>query len=172
MPSRCLATLYASLRVPQVSAFSTFPPFSEQVCSITVSTFFTSSSAVAGRAIKIKSYSRSSILPSFLFSPGSCPAKSFNLLLPPPAVPFAGCTCSWPHQFPAPPSFPPRRPLPLPSPPQLLARLYASFAARPLCGCSLHAPVRNQAAIAQTLASPATRSPTSHRCGRPPHPRR
>src|ERR1700736_2212644 len=78
MPSRCLATLYASLRVPQVSAFSTFPPFSVQVCSITESTFFTSSSAVAGRAIKIKSYSRSSMLPSFLFSPGNRPA---NLLI-------------------------------------------------------------------------------------------
>src|SRR3984893_534823 len=77
MPSRCLATLYASLRVPQVSAFSTFPPFSVQVCSITESTFFTSSSAVAGRAIKIKSYSRSSMLPSFLFSPDSRPANSF-----------------------------------------------------------------------------------------------
>src|SRR6202048_5182318 len=77
MPSRCLATLYASLRVPQVSAFSTFPPFSVQVCSITESTFFTSSSAVAGRPIKIKSYSRSSMLPSFLFSPGTRPANSF-----------------------------------------------------------------------------------------------
>src|SRR5258708_24830973 len=68
MPSRCLATRYASLRVPQCSVFSILPPFSAQVCSMPERTFLISSSGVAGRAIKIRSYKRSSMIASFLFS--------------------------------------------------------------------------------------------------------
>src|SRR3954453_9675621 len=64
MPSRCLATRYASLRVPQCSVFSILAPFSAQVCSIPEITFLTSSSGVAGRAIKIRSYKRSSMMTS------------------------------------------------------------------------------------------------------------
>src|SRR5271169_1832117 len=69
MPSRCLATRYASLRVPQCSVFSIFAPFSAQVCSMPEITFLISSSGVAGRAMKIRSYSRSSMMTSFLFAP-------------------------------------------------------------------------------------------------------
>src|ERR1700688_4744777 len=69
MPSRCLATRYASLRVPQCSVFSIFAPFSAQVCSMPEITFLISSSGVAGRAMKIRSYKRSSMMTSFLFAP-------------------------------------------------------------------------------------------------------
>src|SRR5260370_13710794 len=68
MPSRCLATRYASLRVPQYSVFSILPPFSAQVCSMPERTFLISSSGVAGRAIKIRSYKRSSMITSLRFS--------------------------------------------------------------------------------------------------------
>src|SRR5215510_2418039 len=65
MPSRCLATRYASLRVPQCSVFSILAPFSEQATSTTCSTFLISSSGVAGRMMKIRSYRRSSMFPRF-----------------------------------------------------------------------------------------------------------
>src|SRR5579863_3351076 len=69
MPSRCFLTRYASLRVPQCSVFSILPPFSAQVCSMPEITFLISSSGVAGRAMKIRSYKRSSMMTSFLFAP-------------------------------------------------------------------------------------------------------
>src|SRR3984893_4034451 len=71
MPSRCLATRYASLRVPQCSVFSILPPFSAQVCSMTVRTFLISSSGVAGRTMKTKSYKRSSMMTSFHVGPAA-----------------------------------------------------------------------------------------------------
>src|SRR5260370_36275341 len=80
MPSRCLATRYASLRVPQCSVFSILPPFSAQLCSMPERTFLISSSGVAGRAMKIRSYNRSSLVASFLFSPGRS-ARENRLLL-------------------------------------------------------------------------------------------
>jgi len=44
----------------QCSAFSILPPFSVQACSTELTDFLISSSGVAGRTIKIKSYKRSS----------------------------------------------------------------------------------------------------------------
>src|SRR5215831_13000680 len=76
MPSRCLATRYASLRVPQCSVFSILPPFSATVCSMTERIFLISSSGVAGRAIKIKSYKRSSMVASFLPLPDAKSGKT------------------------------------------------------------------------------------------------
>src|SRR4029077_909527 len=66
---RCFLTRYASLRVPQFSVFSILPPFSAQVCSMPEITFLISSSGVAGRVMKIKSYKRSSMIASFLSGP-------------------------------------------------------------------------------------------------------
>src|SRR5215470_17191978 len=75
MPSRCLATRYASLRVPQCSVFSILPPFSAQVCSMPERTFLISSSGVAGRMMKIKSYKRSSMVTSFVQFRACPPSK-------------------------------------------------------------------------------------------------
>src|ERR1700737_880602 len=75
MPSRCLATRYASLRVPQCSVFSILPPFSAQVCSMPERTFLISSSGVAGRVMKIRSYKRSSIDDLFPSVRGRWPVK-------------------------------------------------------------------------------------------------
>src|SRR5215475_9359100 len=83
MPSRCFMTLYASLRVPQCSVFSILAPFSAHACSSVVRTFLISSSGVAGRTIKTRSYKRSSMMTSFLPVPGTRPGKN-KLVAPQP----------------------------------------------------------------------------------------